>query len=398
MFIQDFILNGEGRGEMAEMLQAMRFDTGLLRPFIDDDNRKYCIVANGRGGFDQIEVRELIANGIDSPVFNATSLRKEEWIRIDEKVLRAARYQMNAWTDLAGANSLGGFNGMATTMLEHETINDPGEAQVDMDGLATGKSDAPNFVLQGIPLPITHVDFWIPARKLAASRQKGMPISTVMGEVAGRRIGEMVEKTTIGTNTGITYGGLNTAGTYGRTPTVYGYTNFPARITYTSMRNPSNFGGWTPSMTVDDVLAILDLLYLNKFRGPFMMYHSNDWTKYLEKDYILTGGNVATQTLRERLKACPNIVDVRRLDMMFGAAPTLQSAADKYDNLNPFTIVLVQMTDDVAEAINGMDITTVQWESKGGMQLNFKVMCIQVPRLKADQYNNCGIAHGTCSS
>jgi hypothetical protein len=56
---------------------------------------------------------------------------------------------------------------------------------------------------------------------------------------------------------------------------------------------------------------------------------------------------------------------------------------------------MVQMTPDVARAINGQDITTVQWETKGGMQLNFKVFCIQVPQLRADAYNNCGIMHAT---
>ena len=40
---------------------------------------------------------------------------------------------------------------------------------------------------------------------------------------------------------------------------------------------------------------------------------------------------------------------------------------------------------------------SVQWESVGGMRLNFKVMAIQVPQLRADYYNNCGILHATTS-
>ena len=399
----DYILNGEGFGPAAQAVEMVRGDIGLLRPFYDENNQACCVVTNARGEKEIVEVRELIANGVNSPVFNATSLRKEEWIMLDEVVLRAARYRLRAWTDLAGANSFGGFNGMATTILEHETITDPGEAVVDMDGLAPSRSDQPTFTLQGLPLPITHMDFTISARKLAASRAKGMPLNTTMGEFAGRRVAEAIEKTTIGTNTGITYGGTNTAGSYGRTSQVYGYTNFTPRVTYASMHNPSNFGGYTASNTLADVLALVDLSRLNKFYGPWMLYHSNDWDKYLDTDYILSGGNVATQTLRNRLRAIDGIQDVRRLDMMFGTAPTQNSGGglnygDKYDNLNPFTMLLVQMTPDVCRAVNGMDITTVQWESKGGMQLNFKVMAIQVPRLRADAYNRCGIIHGTCSS
>ena len=66
-------------------------------------------------------------------------------------------------------------------------------------------------------------------------------------------------------------------------------------------------------------------------------------------------------------------------------------------NVFPFTVLMVQMTPDVARAVVGMDITTVQWESKGGMQVNFKVMGILVPQLREDFNGNCGIAHGTTS-
>lgn len=401
----DYILNGAGYGPMGSALAGVGFDTGLLRPFLNEDDgmKKSCLVTNSKGEREIVRVRDLIDNNIFSPVFNATSLRKEEWIKIDAQVHKAARYELSAYSDLAAASSYSGFDGMATTILEHETMSDPGEAIVDMDGITPGRSDQPTYQLQGMPLPITHCDFTINARKLAASRKSGQPLNTVMSEVAGRRVAESIEKTTIGTNNGIAYGGLNTAGSYGRTSQVYGYTNFTPRLTYASMRNPSNYPSWTASMTVGDVLALLDLARLNKFRGPWMLYTSNDWDKYLDNDYTLTGGNVTTQTLRNRLRSIQGIQDVRRLDFMFGSAPTAPSGgglnySDRYDNLNPFTMVLVQMTSDVVQAVNGLDITTVQWESKGGMQLNFKVMAIQVPRLFADYYNRCGIVHATCSS
>jgi len=62
-------------------------------------------------------------------------------------------------------------------------------------------------------------------------------------------------------------------------------------------------------------------------------------------------------------------------------------------NSHAFTLIMVQMTSDVARAVDGMGITTVQWPSKGGMQLNFKVMCIQVPQLRATKAGACGILH-----
>jgi len=276
-------------------------------------------------------------------------------------------------------------------------MSDPGEAVVDFDGITEGRTDSPLYQLQGLPLPITHSDFWYSSRRLAVSRNTGTPLDTTMGEAAGRRVAEKIEKTTIGVTTGPTYGGNSTqVGGYGRTSQVYGYINFPQRLVKTNLTTPT---GSNAASTVNDVLSMRDALYLNKFYGPFMLYHSNDWDKYMDNDYILTGGNVATQTLRERLKMIEGIQDVRRLDFLFAAqlATTSGPGTDVDATLKPFTLLMVQMTPDVARAVNGMDITTLQWETIGGMKLNFKVLCIQVPQLRADNYGNCGILHATTS-
>ena len=386
MFV-DFIQNGRAYGEVGSQLAGCQYDPGMLRPYIDKHGQR-CVTINAgmrynhnTGKYEphqkKVLISDLQARGINSPVFNATSLRKEEWLQLDTVVLRAARQRLRAWSDLAAANSFGGFNGMSKMILEHETMSDPGEAIVDMDGLTSGRTDAPKFQLEGLPLPITHSDFWFSARRLAVSRNTGTPLDTTMGEAAGRRVAEMIEKTYIGVETGITYGGASTyVGGYGRTSSVYGLTNFPSRLTKTNMTVPT---GSNPEATVADVLAMRNSLYGNKFYGPFMVYHSTDWDLYLDNDYARLGGNNANMTLRDRLRAIEGITDVRRLDFL----------------TSTFTMILVQMTADVARAVNGMDITTVQWESQGGMRVNFKVMCIQVPQLRADFNGNCGILHGT---
>lgn len=386
MFISDFVLNGQGHGEVFGGLEAVRFDTGLLRPYYDKNRRK-CVTVNTGQHYDpklglyvptyeKKTLSELRNMDIESPVFNATALRKDEWILLDRLVLKAARERLRAWGDLAGANTYGGFNGMSKTILEHETMSDPGVAVVDMDGLTEGRNDAQQYQLEGLPLPITHVDFHFPSRKLAISRNGGTPIDMVMIEAAGRRVAEMVERTLIGVETGITYGA---AADYGRAPTVYGYTNFPNRITFTGLVTPD---GTNAAAVIDAVLNMRQQLYAAKRYGPFMLYHSNDWDRFMDDDYILTGGNVTTSTLRERLKAIEGISDVRRLDFFPG-------------NVAAFQLLLVQMTSDIARAVVGMDITTVQWESQGGMRLNFKVMAIMVPQLRADFNGSCGILHAT---
>ncbi len=388
MFV-DFIQGGQGFGPVGDFLAntghgACRFDPGLLRPYIDGRGNRCVTINTGRvdgGGkpvYEKRLVSDLMNSGISSPVFNATSLRKEEWIMLDQVVIKAARQRLRAWADLAAANTFGGFNGMAKTILEHETMADYGEAIVDMDGLTEGRTDSPKFQLEGLPLPITHSDFYFSARRLAMSRNSGTPLDTTSAEQAGRRVAEMIEKTLIGTETGITYGGGSATPTYGRASTVFGYTNFPSRNTKTDLNTPT---GSNPDAVVQDILEMRDQLYADNFYGPFMLYHSTGYDIFLDNDYFRSGGTSVLQTLRQRIESIEGIQGVRRLDYLTSG----------------YVLILVQMTSDVARAVNGMDITTVQWESQGGMRVNFKVMAISVPQLRADYSGNCGIVHATTS-
>lgn len=393
-------MNGEHVSEIMDHNFA-----ALRRPYFDKNGRPAVTVNLGRTTLvkgvqtpikEHVTLNDLVFRHgfLPTPIMNATSLRKEEWIMLDQTVLKAARLRLRAWSDLSAANSFGGFDGMSKMILEHETMSDPGEAVVDMDGLTDGRTDSPLFQLEGIPLPITHSDFWYAARRLRVSRNSGTPLDATSAEAAGRRVAETIEKTTIGVETGVTYGGGSSTPTYGRTSKVYGYTNFTGRLTKTNLTTPT---GSNAASTVADVLAMRQQMYNNKFYGPFMIYHSNDWDTYLDNDYILSGGNVATQTLRQRLEAITDIAGVRRLDYLASSATTFAAAPDRIITANPFTLIMVQMTSDVCRAVNGMDITTVQWESVGGMRLNFKVMAIMVPQIRADYYGRTGILHATTS-
>lgn len=389
MFV-DYILNGSPHGNIANQLEGVRFDPGLLRPYIDNRGQRCVTINTGRMAFDsklranvpvhqKVLISDLMSRGIYSPVFNATSLRREDWVQMDEAIVRAARARLRAWSDLRAANTYGGFNGMAKMTLEYEAMSDPGEAVVDMDGLSDGRTDSPLFNIRSLPLPITHSDFWFSERRLAVSRNSATPLDTTMAEAAGRRVAEMIERTLIGTETGVTYGTQTTGVTaHTGTSTVYGYTNFPQRITKTNLTVPL---GTNPEATMADVIAMREALYANNFFGPFILYHSSAWDAFFDNDYFRSGGTSANRTLRERIASIDGITAIRRLDFLTSG----------------YQLILVQMTSDVARAINGMDITVVQWESQGGMRQNFKVMAIQVPQLRYDYNGRTGICHGTTS-
>lgn len=391
MFVNDFIINGVGHGEVAGMMQDVRYDPGVLRPYFDDRGRGCVRVLTGKRDKQGKPIREtrlvrdLIANGANQLAANATTLTKQQWVTLTNRVIQVARERLRAWGDLSSVSSFGGFDGMGTMALEYQTMSDAGEALVDFDAMTEGRTDTPLTALQGLPLPITHSDFWFSERALAISRRNGTPLNVAMAERAGRRVAEKIEQTVIGTVSGLALGSQSSgvAGLpYVRKAQVYGYLNFPARMTKTDITAPTT-GGWNGKVLVDEFLECLELLRSEQFYGPFMVYHSTDWDAVLDNDYNYTGG-VADKTLRQRLRDIDGIRDIRRLDLLPSTT-------------NPWTLIFVQMSSDVVQAVNGMDMTTVQWPSMGGMRTNFKVMCIQVPLIMADYNDRTGILQATTS-
>lgn len=389
----DWLVNGQLTGGLEGGLSGHSFDPLLLRPYLNDKGKPVCLVNTGRYQqkkkadgtlvlnaegisvqvpvIEEVLVKDLLDAGIHSPVFNSTTLTKDSWKFLDSRVVTAARKRLRAWADLSSASSVGGFNGMNHTLYEYETVTDDGRAISDMDGLSEGTSDQSQFTLEAVPLPITHSSFTMSSRVNAVGSNRGTPLRVTRAEQAGRRVAETIEQTLIGSITGVQYG---TTSLYGRTPKVYGYTNFPDRVTKTDMTAPDGTNGTT---VLNEWLEVIDLLKDVNFYGPFAVYVSRDYDQYLDGEFKTN----SDKSLRTRLLEVESISSIKSLDYLTTAA----------------SVLFVQLSSEVVEAINAMPITVVQWETKGGMQLNFKVMAIQVPKIIADASGNCGIAHATTS-
>lgn len=348
----DLILNGQAQGNVATTLLANNFDVATLRPWVGKDGRHY--IARNEAG-------KLIAR--PAMVANAT-LRKDEWKIIDDAVVSAAKERLRVVADLRAAGLTFNIpNGMGKTVLETETQSDITGATISMDPARKGEGDRPEYDLSSLPLPVIHKDFYFNARQIATSRNSGSPLDTTMAQLAARRVSEEAEKLTLGTTGSFAYGG----------GTIYGLTNYPERITR-SITSPEE-SDWVPSQTVTDILAMRQDSIDQKHYGPWMLYNSPIWDQYLDEDYSASKGD---NTLRERIKKINGIQDVRTADYLTGTQ-----------------LLLVQQTSDVVRIVVGMDVTTVQWETEGGMRLNFKVMAILVPQLRADYNGNTGIVHAT---
>jgi uncharacterized linocin/CFP29 family protein len=346
----DFIQNGQGTGSVATRLLANNMDHNCLRPFVAPNGGSY--------------INRLVGNTVQTvPTNNDAVLRKDEWEELDKQIKKAAKPPMRLVNDIRAAGLTYAIpGGMGKTVLSYEDQSDVSDAILSMDGLNEGDNDRPNYDLKTMPLPIAHKDFSMSARQLAASRQGGSPLDLSMGELAATKVSEQVEKLFIGSGGSFQFGGGN----------VYGATNFPQRLTKT-MTDPT--GAWSPSDTLDEVLDMISSANDDYHYGPFRLYHSPAWTKYMDNDFSTAYPGL---TLRQRLSNIEDITGVSRLNFLTGTQ-----------------MVLVQMTSDVVRGIIGMDIVTVQWESQGGMQINFKIMAIIVPQYRADQNDNTGIVHGS---
>lgn len=351
---QDIILNGRATGDVASVLLANNFDVRALRPFLGPDNVSYITMNHGD-------------SEIAVPTGNASAtLRKDQWQMLDTAIVKAAKERLRVVSDFRGAGLQYVLqNGMAYTVLQTERQSDINDATISMDGIRQGENDRPLFDLMNLPLPIIHKDFSFSTRQIATSQNPGgSPLDTTTAELAARRVAEKAERYMLGLED-YTYGGGQ----------VYGFLNFPQRMTK-AMSTPD---GTNNATVLAEVLQMIDQSRASNHYGPFMLYCSPNWAPWLDADYSIQYPNLS---LRQRLRNIEQVRDVRTVDYL---------PSDAY------TMVLVQMTSDVVRVVVGMEMMTVQWDSHGGMQKNFKVMTILVPQLRADYNGNTGIVHGTAS-
>ena len=350
----DFIMNGQGSGAVADKLIECNGDIGVLRPWIDGAGNQYCtLVRNGK----EVTV-QMVGN-------TTTTMRKDDWLAIDNIVIEAAKPRLKAVADLIGAGLTLSMNGMAASSLQTETQSDINDAIVSMDGMREGANDRPEFKDLTIPLPIIHKDFSYSARNLLISRNGGSPLDITTAALSSRRVAEEAEKMLIGNSTRAdqyTYGG----------GTIYGYTDFPSALSKTFTQPTGLATDGTTFLT--EVLEATQQLRNNYFYGPYVLYTGTSWQAYLGQDFKAG----SDKTLQQRILEIEEISAIRPLDYLSG-----------------YNLIFVQMTSDIVREIMGLSLTTVQWDTNGGMKKNFKVMAIMVPQLRADFNGRTGILNGS---
>lgn len=387
----DYVVNGEqglqGIGSFAAEFLRVNGDTNQLRPFIADETTDELGLIRGASYVQRPTGRKmsqkLTVNGIEKTVSvpeyipqltaNAVAtLPAGVWLEIDQVIHQIALPELLIVGDLRSRGQVHMISGgMSRTMFLTQRESNTTPAQIAMNPQRKGEADRPVFDGFMLPLPLVYKDWFFPIREVLASRNPGGDALDLRAIIQGtRRVVEYVEQLTWGTLPTFTFNG----------GTIYGLTNYTGRATITGTL-PTN-SGYVVSNTINEVLAMMQGLSLMYHKGPYTLYLSMPWRQYLGRDYILTGGNVATQTLEERLKKIPGVQDVKIADFL-GSSRT------------DFEMLLVENKEETVRMVIAMDIVATQHMTLDQDAVEGRVSCIMVPQMLSDMNGNTGICHWT---
>lgn len=285
---------------------------------------------------------------------SADTLRKDEWKAFDEALIEEGALRLRGVADLIAAGlTIPVANAMGKTLLEWEKVTDMNEAVTSLSGVDRTEDDRVEFELDSIPLPITHKDFNLNLRSLAASRERGEALDTMQARIAGRLVAERLEYMLF--NGGPVFGGK----------TIYGYLNHPDRNVVDFTDNYAwTHASKTGATILADVIKMIVAAQTDRYYGPYRLYIPPTYQTVLDGDFKAA----SDLTIRQRLMSVDGIQGIQTCDQL------------GVDN-----VVLVQMTRDVVALVDGQDVTSVQWDIEGGFIVKFKAFCIRVPLIRSTQ-------------
>lgn len=288
-------------------------------------------------------------------------LRKDEWKQYDQALIEVATKRMPLVQELISRGLTYDIPaGLGTTILEWEDVSDMNEAEVSMSGVTAGETDALEFDLHSMPLPIIHKGFNINIRKLHASRTTGQALDTTQASICGRKVAETTESMVISGHS-----------TKLGSSVIYGLDTVPnsSAITMTSLWDTTT----AAAEYITDVLTAIAALQGDHMYGPYVLMINYATHNRMQNDYDISGASMLT--ILER---------VLRVEGISKIIPSTDVPANH--------AYVVQLSRDVIDEVIGLQPTTVQWESHGGMMMHFKVMSIMIPRVRWTQTLQSGIA------
>lgn len=288
-------------------------------------------------------------------------LRKDEWKELDDAVIQASRSRLNGVRILRERGLTKRLGGMGTLISQWHQASEMTPANVNMTGQSRGEQDQIDFNLAGVPVPVIFKDYGFGKRTLEAGRRMGNQLDTSNAFAASIVVAESLESMLFN-GSPVSLNGTN----------IYGLTNHPSRNTDTA----GNYGGgdWGTATNIKStIIGMMAAAAAAGFHGPYGVFVANN--QYFQTLESISGTD---ETPLARVMALPGIEFVKPSDWLADGA-----------------VLLVQLTPDVVDIAIAEDIMTVEWVAGDTMSVNFKVLTIAVPRVKAEYAGKSGVVHAT---
>ncbi len=298
---------------------------------------------------------------------NAT-LRKDEWISLEDAVMEAAEERLVIIDDLRSAGMTYNVGGLGTMIAEWETVGEMTDAEATMDGDTIVEKDRVGFGIDGVPIPIIHKDFQISERALLASRGRGADLETVNAYAAGRAVARKSED--------MVFNGLNIGTLPGSSYQVYGLLNKPNRPVI-EISDWSSSGVSAETILSEINAMISELEVEQRVFGGLTLYIPTAYAGRFRSDFKAN----SDKTLRQRVLEIAELVDVKVVD-----------------SLATGNVVLIQMNRRTMDLAIAADLSTVNWQSGSGFTNFFKTYAAWAPRIKVDANGRFGYIHGATST
>lgn len=286
---------------------------------------------------------------------------------IDDAVIGVALERLVVFADVMAAGLVFPISEPLSVLdVQWEQISKSGGAQRTMNPGARGESQLVDRSIKNIPIYVTADDFSLNVRSVLASARNGTPLDLTMVEQATRRVNEALEDAII--NGADVQVGSNT------TPGILGAPNVN---TQAYVDNEAwTVVGHSGDDILADVLNMFDQLQTDKMYGPYNLYIPTTYGNKINQDFKAN----SDKTIRMRLE-----------ELEAGGRNLIVRVADQ---LPTDRTILMQMTSDVIDIIDGEQPTVVPFTSLDGFTLYWIVMAIMVPRVKDDYTGQSGICTG----
>lgn len=349
-------------------------------------------------------VARLLSSGLSIPELRALSPLEENAQRIvDQAVVKVGLERLTVAADVLSAGLVYPVpDPLSVTEVQWEKISKTGGAQRTMLPRARGENQMPDRQIVRLPVYLTTDDFSLNIRTLKMSERIGTPLDTTLVEDATRRVNESIEDALINgagdvqVTAGPPHTGSSTVPGLLNAPSVNKFkfgSDLTSGLTTIARIEPpdtikaaTNGAGtsWAASSInggsiVADVINGINVLQTNRKFGPYYLYVGTNIGQKFQEDYVVTGQTVTPgMTIQRRLEA---------VDAGNGKKLVVRVA----DRIPADTAILVQMTNEVVDILDGQAPTVIPWTSNDGFVMFWLVMAIMIPRVRDDYDQNSGV-------